>query len=196
MENIDKKAIAEAVKAAQDLSVTADSSLQEKTFEVVLSHLLERIAPVRTADGRTVKTTEKNPPETGIPVNGINFARIATQLDISEEQAEQLYELKNGLLSLGVKPIGAKISDKQRSLARALLIGYRLGLDRKEVSISELSKGAEEWNILNNNFGRNINDSYVQMKGLSRGKRPSVSLAPGAIEALRGEIAALLGIHG
>lgn len=192
MEKLDKKSIEEAVKTAQEASASADPSLREKAFEIVLLRLLGTGSDIMKEELGSVKSPAVAPYGKSAPLKHLDLTRIVSQLGISKEQADQLYEFKDDLIHLGIKPIGVKLSDKQRNLAHALLVGYRLGLDRKEVSISELSKVAEEWNILDKNFGRSINDKNVQMKGVGRGKRPTISLAPGAIERLKDEIISML----
>lgn len=194
MNDSKKIQIEEAIKIAQEATSGTEASLREKAFEVVLSHILGS-----TGNGKsTGKRMSNNPSFSALTKElgagqGFNTQRIASHLNITVEQVEDLYELKEDILHLGVKPIGAKLSDRQRNLAHALLVGYRLGLDMKEVPVTKLTEIAEEWNIKDGNFGRNINDEYAQMKGGGRGKRPFFSLSPGAVDHLRDEIVGMLG---
>jgi hypothetical protein len=118
---------------------------------------------------------------------------VATQLVISEEQVEDLYEFKDNMLFLSVKPLGTSLPEQRRCLANLLLVGYRFGLGLKTISQSKLLKAAEEWNINGDQFSRDIKTSkHVQSKAGGRGSDPIVSLAPGSITDIADEAKLLL----
>lgn len=183
--------IADAIRAAQEAANAAAPEMKEKAFEVVLAHLLNSsTAPARPA--HTSATQSLTAPDSS--GNGaFDASRVATQLGISAEQVNDLFELKSNTLYVSVKPIGKRLADQQRNLAHALIVGYRFGLNIKEVSISAFNEAADEWNVRDTNLGRNLRESNaLQMKGSGQGKRPMVSLAPGGIERIRDEIVSMI----
>lgn len=193
---MDNEKITAAILAAQKAAEAASPEMKEKAFEVVLAHLL--------GSGTTPTATVPHavsPNQTASPLAPINDGlsafdanRVATQLGISAEQVSELFEMKGDALHLTVKPVGKTIGDKQRVLAHALMVGYRFGLDAKEIPVTVFNDAADEWGIRDSNIGRVLKNSRnLQMKGGGRGKRPLFSLAPGAIERVRDEIVALLG---
>lgn len=175
-----------AIRLAQDASLAASPDLRQKAFEVVLSHLLNEdqasARPIREIKHKEVNLTSENAPV-------LNIERIATQLGITEEQAAELYQMTHNDLHLGIRPVGERLSDRQRNLAHALVVGYRLGLDIKEVSITAINDAAEEWNVRDANISRSLKESTIlQMKGGGKGKKPVFSLSPNSIERAAAEI--------
>ena len=194
---MDNEKITAAILAAQKAVEAASPEMKEKAFEVVLAHLLGGGSTSVTPAHRTTVT----PNRSAAPLTTTNNEssvfdsnRVATQLGISAEQVSELFEMKGETLHITVKPTGKTIGDKQRVLAHALMVGYRFGLDIKEIPITLFNDAADEWGIRDSNIGRILKSSRnLQMKGGGRGKRPLFSLAPGAIERVRDEIVALLG---
>lgn len=192
---MDNEKITAAILAAQKAAEAASPEMKEKAFEVVLAHLLgSGTNPAATVPHAVT------PNQTASPLAPLNNGssvfdanRVATQLGISTEQVSELFEMKGDVLHLAVKPAGKTIGDKQRVLTHALIVGYRFGLDLKEVPITVFNDAADEWGIRDSNMGRVLKSSRnLQMKGGGKGKRPLFSLAPGAIERVRDEIVALL----
>jgi hypothetical protein len=187
MEKKDK--IQEAIRLAQDAVSEASPELKQKAFEVVLSHLLGGGgASAASQSSKQQMKQQASEPNVGEGAT-LNVARIASQLGITEEQAADLYQIKNGVLHLGVRPVGATLLDRQRNLAHALVVGYRLGLDTKEVSITAINEAADEWNVRDSNMSRSLKISnIIQMKGGGKGKKPVFSLAPNSLERASAEI--------
>ena len=183
--------IADAIRAAQEAANAAAPEMKEKAFEVVLAHLLNSsAAPARPMHAPEAQTSATPDTSGG---SAFDTQRVATQLGISTEQTNDLFEVKGSTLHVSVKPVGKRLADQQRNLAHALIVGYRFGLNVKEVSISAFNEAADEWNVRDTNLGRNLKDSKaLQMKGSGQGKRPMVSLAPRGIERIRDEIVSMI----
>jgi hypothetical protein len=183
--------IQEAIRLAQEATSTTSPELKEKAFEVVLSHLL---GTVHTPSSTSIpKHHVKEAQEmSGSENTEFNITRIASQIGITEEQAADLYQIKNGVLHLGIKPVGATLLDRQRNLAHALVVGYRLGFEIKEVSITTINEAADEWNIRDSNMSRSLKTSkIIQTKGGGKGKKPMFSLAPNSLERASVEITSM-----
>jgi hypothetical protein len=183
-----KDQIQEAIRLAQNAASAASPELKEKAFEVVLSHLLDGNGASSTlrVPKEQVKQTKKINDNEEV---SIDVVRVASQLGITEEQAADLYQMKDSVLHLGIKPVGATLLDRQCNLANALVIGYRLGLDIKEVSITAINEAADEWNVRDSNMSRSLKTSkIIQMKGGGKGKKPVFSLAPNSLERGAAEI--------
>jgi hypothetical protein len=192
---MDNEKITVAILAAQKAAEAASPEMKEKAFEVVLAHLLgSSLTPVTTVPRAAIPNQAAAPLATANDGSSIfDASRVATQLGISAEQVSELFEMKGDTLHLTVKPEGKTIGDKQRVLAHALMVGYRFGLDTKEIPITVFNDAADEWGIRDSNIGRVLKSGRdLQMKGGGRGKRPLFSLAPGAIERVRDGIVALL----
>ncbi|MEK7462010.1 MAG: hypothetical protein AAB618_00325 [Patescibacteria group bacterium] len=186
----DRKYLEEAITAAQNAAGVASPELKEKAFEVVLEHLLKAQSST-SSSGVAVGGLSK---VESLPGSALDSGRLATQLGISVEQVNELYEMKGDELHVAIKPVGRGVADQQRNLAYALIAGYKFGLDIKEVPITVFTVAADEWGIRDSNLGRNLKEAKgIQAKGVGKGKKPVFSLAPGGIDKIRDEIVALFG---
>src|SRR6266481_1511638 len=184
---MEQNKITDAIRAAQQAAEAASPEMKEKAFEVVLAHLLGGASIATPAIHSPIKQVSANVE----PASSESFdtARVATQLGISTEQVSELFEMKGTVLHVALKPGGKRIGDQQRTLAYILAVGYRFGLNIKELPITVFNDAADEWGIRDTNIGRVLKESKnLQMKGGGRGKRPLFSLAPGAIDRVREEI--------
>jgi hypothetical protein len=185
-----KDQIEEAISLAQDAAASASPELKEKAFEVVLAHLLGGSRNVPVAPTTRQPQHDKGSADSGEHV--FDFANVAARLKITEEQARELYQIKNGILHMNIAPVGANLVEKQQNLANVLVVGYRFGLDAKEVSITAINDAADEWTVRDSNLGRSLKTGgTLQMKGGGKGKRPVFSLAPKALEQVTADIAGM-----
>jgi hypothetical protein len=181
MEN--KNRLEEAIKTAQEAANVAVPEMREKAFEMVLAHLLN------SSKSEKSSVSPMQPSDNSPSLAGFEFSRVATQLNLSEELVAELYEVDGAKIRVAIKPVGKRLSDQQRNLAYALMIGYKFGLNTKEVPITVFSEAADEWGIRDTNFGRNLKEAKgLQMRGGGKGKTPIYSLAPGAVEKIRDEV--------
>jgi hypothetical protein len=190
-----KDFIEEAIKIAQDASASAEPNLRANAFEVVLAHLLNAgvsASPQHKAIDKMIATDiQEESRTTAFDVN-----RLAAQLGITAEQAEDLYEFKGDCLLLRIKPSGKKTPEQRRVLAEVLMVGYKFGLNTKTVAQSKILKAADEWNLGGNHFSRDVGKSkWVHGKAGGKGFDPLLALAPGSIEEISATIKSLLNLE-
>ena len=139
---MDNEKITDAILAAQKAAEAASPEMKEKAFEVVLAHLLGSGTTPAATVPHAVTPNQTTSPLASVN-NGLgafNANRVATQLGISAEQVSELFEMKGDILHLTVKPVGKTVGDKQRVLAHALMVGYRFGLDAKEIPVTAVQR--------------------------------------------------------
>lgn len=188
-----KKNISLALEAVEEMQ---DKELKAVAFGVVLEQMLITSLPGQNK----VHTPSEAPPRNDAAPSlspTVRMSPALSSLPITQEQLSEIYEVNGDELRLRVKVNDVKNSEQQRKLAQAMLFGYKVLLDEKDVKGSKLLMTAKEWDIPTDHFVKNIKgnkknpNKYVDIRNTGKGKDPIFSLRPGALNKLVDEVKAL-----
>lgn len=189
------------IKNKISLALEAVGEIQEKelkavAFGVVLKQMLIESLPDQSKAHPQKEVVARNSESSDLSSN-VKVSPVLSSLPITQEQLSEIYEVNGDELKLRVKVNDVKNSEQQRKLAQAMLFGYKVLLDEKDVKGSKLLLTAKEWDIPTDHFVKNIKgnkknpNKYVDIRNTGKGKDPIFSLRPGALNKLVDEVKAL-----
>ncbi len=188
-----KKQITLALEAVDEVQ---DKELKAVAFGAVLERLLTKTLPEQSQPHTSKEASTKTDTTTDTSSTA-KSSTVLSSLPVTQEQLLEIYEIDGEDLKLRVKVNDVKNSEQQRKLAQAMLFGYKVLLDKKDVKGSKLLATAKEWDIPTDHFVKNIKgnkknpNKYVDIRNTGKGKDPLFSLRPGALNKLAEEVIAL-----
>lgn len=188
-----KNKISLALEAVEEIQ---DKELKAVAFGVVLKQMLMTSLQGQDKVHTQKEVVAKND-ESSNSSSNVKTSPVLSSLPITQEQLSEIYEVNGEELKLRVKVNDVKNSEQQRKLAQAMLFGYKVLLDEKDVKGSKLLLTAKEWDIPTDHFVKNIKgnkknpNKYVDIRNTGKGKDPIFSLRPGALNKLVDEVKAL-----
>lgn len=188
-----KKQITLALEAVGQVQ---DKELKAVAFGVVLERLLTNTLPEQSKPHTSKEVSAKKDTATSAS-STTKSSPVLNSLPVTQEQLLEIYEIDGEDLKLRVKVNDVKNSEQQRKLAQAMLFGYKVLLDKKDVKGSKLLATAKEWDIPTDHFVKNVKgnkknpNKYVDIRNTGKGKDPLFSLRPGALNKLAEEVIAL-----
>jgi len=183
------------IKQAEKAANAVDSSLKLKTYELVLTHLLQGGASQVT--GSTPKahgTTTVTPSTEG---SGSPLDKISSWLEVSPQLVSEVLDLDgdSAELKIPTSKIPSKVADAQRFLVLIKLAADKIGFGLKTIPARTLVSLCRNYSCADGNFAANIKDydDFIGSKG-ARGKMKTYELRLKGVEKARDELKAITGV--